>query len=268
MLKNQQVKESLTVRKSKEDFLNSIVIPSAYGSLNKKVINAIYGLNNKLIFATNFYAKMLGFDSYTKIVGKNHYEIDGEFHLPQHAKLIPTANHLRNKVIELESIIGYAEFVQYNDKFHVNTVTNYPIFYPDGSVIAVGKIARPLQMFLNPKIYLDLIEDIDCDDDDDEVFLEHSLMENLTQRQEEVLYLLMLNFSQKQIAKILKINRGSVSSHITLLCEKFKINGQSTPLLVQRAHKMGFLNHVPASLFKANIFLLSHENLPTAQTLH
>lgn len=255
-------------RNAKEEFLTSVVMPSFYGSLNKEFIAAIYGLNNKLILATNYYSRMLGFNSYIEIQGKSHHEIDKLHSLPQHARLINATNGIRDKVIEMENIITYAEFIQYDDKFHANAVTHYPMFYTDGSVVAVGKVARPLKLFLNPSTYLDISEDISGVDTEVSIPADLAITGFLTQRQEEVLFLLMQNFSQKQIAKILEINRGSVSSHITLLCEKFGINGQSTPLLIQRAYKLGFLNKIPASLFKKSIFLLSHDNLAVPQTIH
>lgn len=72
---------------------------------------------------------------------------------------------------------------------------------------------------------------------------------SLTHRESEVLYLMTQRFSQREIAKILGLSRGTVSHIITFsLTEKLGFIQQNSPQIIKKAIKLGFNHQIPATL--------------------
>ena len=76
----------------------------------------------------------------------------------------------------------------------------------------------------------------------------------LTERQNEILFLLSISFAQEEIAIILGITRGTVSSCIASLCKKIDISGQNTSGLIEKALKLNLISSIPPSLIKTRVF--------------
>lgn len=75
----------------------------------------------------------------------------------------------------------------------------------------------------------------------------------LTQRQEEIMFLLALGFSQKEIAEIYDVQRGTIIKNMGVICDKFEIKGAATDKLVNLVYEHGY-GIPPYHLLKTGIF--------------
>jgi DNA-binding CsgD family transcriptional regulator len=89
-----------------------------------------------------------------------------------------------------------------------------------------------------------------------------SLVPNLklTIREHEVLFLLLYNFSQEEIAKILQVTRSTIQKVIsTRLCEKFNLPTSNSKELIAKAHALKLYNYFPPSLLGKHLIELSKD---------
>lgn len=85
----------------------------------------------------------------------------------------------------------------------------------------------------------------------------------LTVRQEEIMFLLTIGFSQKEVADIYGVQRGTIVKSIGVICEKFEIQGASTDKLIELVYEFGY-GVPPYHLLKAGIFEIPAPFITTA----
>lgn len=85
----------------------------------------------------------------------------------------------------------------------------------------------------------------------------------LTTRQEEIMFLLAIGFSQKEIADIYAVQRGTIIKNIGVISEKLGINGASTDKLTSLVFEQGY-GKPPYHLLKTGIFPINSQFITTS----
>lgn len=211
------------------EYINNIIIPMFTGLTKKNIFNVVYALDGKIIIASDIFAKYFGFNSMEEIQGKTLLDMPTELdHLKQFRLLVERFNEIRFKVIQTGSVIAHLNFIPLQNQISNTLSYNIPIFRSDGKVVATRIITRKI----------DLVSSVAA--------MNNSLVNgeprckvkpsalNLSPRQNEILYLLTIGFSQSQVADYLGITRGTISKIISeSICPLFEIDGSNTKLLVK-----------------------------------
>ncbi len=233
--------------KEKEAFIKKVIIPSFIGAVNKDIYRIIYDVSGRIIFATNKVAQSFGFDNWLQIKGKKLFELP-----TKNKELLKEIEHIREMVIHKQQIIDYLCFAEFLTGFDVQLVSHEPYFMPDGEIIGSAITSRRFWFFnlthLINKLHKKILHIEDA-----------SIV--LSKRQEEILFLLMMKLSQREIAAFLKISRGTVAKTIAQdICPKFKISGGSTKLLVEKALSLNYPKRIPNfSFIKPQIIIINHQ---------
>lgn len=85
----------------------------------------------------------------------------------------------------------------------------------------------------------------------------------LTNRQEEIMFLLAIGFSQKEIADIYGVQRGTIIKSMSVICDKFEIPGASANKLIELVYEYGY-GLPPFALLKTGIFEIPAPFITTA----
>jgi DNA-binding CsgD family transcriptional regulator len=85
----------------------------------------------------------------------------------------------------------------------------------------------------------------------------------LSTRQEEIMFLLAIGFSQKEIAAIYGVHRGTIIKGIGVICDKFEIAGASTDKIIELVYEYGY-GIPPYHLLKTGIFEVPAPFITTA----
>jgi|GEM_PF-4631996 len=236
----------------REKFIEQIVIPFLYGSINKAVYIAVYDISGTVVFASNRYKEIVTPSPQTQIVGtplKNLWEGVG-----LNKTIMVQLENIRQWVIHNQKKSEYVLFLNKPADIPV-IITHLPIFYVDGSVIATYIIASQFQFVPSYDLLTNNQQNSTPLPTTPNKIYNHQIPP-ITERQQEVLFMLIAGIPQEQIATYLNISRGTVSSCIAGLCKKFDIVGQSSTLLAAKAAGLGFGSKVPKAFINAGIILL------------
>lgn len=75
----------------------------------------------------------------------------------------------------------------------------------------------------------------------------------LSIRQNEIIFLLAIGMSQKEIATLYQLHRGTIVKTIGVICDKFNIAGANENKLIELAYKLGY-GIPPYHLLKVGLF--------------
>lgn len=88
----------------------------------------------------------------------------------------------------------------------------------------------------------------------------YTIPEQLSEREQEILFLLASGMTQQQIAQVLNKGRGTIGVIIkNQLSTKFGIIGSNTKLLAQIAYEYGFHKKMPKSLWRPSVLIMGDE---------
>ncbi len=230
----------------KDLFIEKVLIPSFMGLVDKNIYKIVYDVSGKIIFATNKAAKSYGFDNWLQIKDKKLSQLP-----TKHEELFKEIESIREVVINKQQVIDYLYFAEFSKKFDVQLVSHAPIFMPDGEILGSIITSRKFWLF-NLKHLFNRLHKKSLIIEEDDI--------HLSNRQEEILFLIMMGFSQREIATFLKISRGTVAKIIAQdICPKFNINGSSTRLLIEKAFNLNYPKRIPNfNLIKPQIIIINH----------
>lgn len=230
----------------KDVFIEKVLIPSCIGLVDKNIYKIVYDISGKIIFATNKVAKSFGFNNWLQIKDKKLIELS-----TKNEELFKEIEHIRELVINKQQVIDYLYFAESSKSFEVQLVSHVPIFMPDGEVVGSSSTSRRFWLF-NPKYLFNRLHKKPLIIEKNDI--------HLSNRQEEILFLIMMGFSQREIAVFLKISRGTVAKIIAQdICPKFKIDGASTKLLIEKAFNLNYPKRIPNfSLIKPQVIIINH----------
>lgn len=245
----------------KDQYIQNVLVSNFQRIVKHNVHASIFDYDLKLKICTDISAQSLGFESWKDIANLSYLDcynheimtkVFGEFYSQQNRPmLISHAQRiiqLQKHAISTGTIIYFIDLLPYNNVFTSFMVTFLPIYHDSGEIVALQSVAIE-NKFFNFQDYLN----------NEGIFKLKTSSVRLTEREDEVIFLLANSITQEKIGQLLKISRSTVASCINQLCLKFDIAGSNTKLLSELATQYGYHTNVPKSLWKPNIIILDEE---------
>ncbi len=245
----------------KQQYINEVLLPNFKHILKNNVHASLFDEELKLKICTDLSARSVGFKSWQEIENTSYLDchnqdlmgkVFGKFYSEQNIPLLilhaQRIIQLQKHVFKTGTIIYFIDLLPYNNMFTSFMVTFLPIYHHSGEIIALQSIAIE-NKFFNFQDYIY----------NDGRFRPKTSTVELTQREDEVIFLLANSITQEKIGQLLKISRSTVANCINQLCLKFDIAGSNTRLLGELATQHGYHTSVPKSLWKPNIIILDEE---------
>ena len=161
---------------------------------------------------------------------------------------------VHNAVVAEKQVISYADFIPYSRSPTVELVSQVPVFNPAGEVVAVQAISIANSVFGINEYFYNWQGQIGLWQ------LNTSRPESdITEREYEVLFLLHCQLSQAEIASILMLHHGTVSTLVNRLCKKFGMTGLSIKILLAKSAEMNANKYIPKRFRSRQIMVLDSE---------
>ena len=160
-------------------------------------------------------------------------------------------------VINEKTPVQYIAFWPYQGEYKSLLVHAIPTFNQEAKVIGVEHIISGYSMW-GIQEYFSITESIQAN------FLvpmpdDFKFKVQLTDRQHEVLFLMVSGMSQRMASQILEISYGTLSRIVReSICPRFGIDDNDMVKLVARARKMGYAKYIPQSLCRPCIIVQDH----------
>lgn len=160
-------------------------------------------------------------------------------------------------VINEKTPVQYIAFWPYQGEYKSLLIHAIPAFDEKANVVAVEHIISGYSMW-GIQEYFSLTESLQAN------FLipmpdDFKFKVQLTNRQHEVLFLMVSGISQRMASQILEISYGTLSRIVReSICPRFGIEDNDIVKLVARARKMGYDKYIPQSLCRPCIIVQDH----------
>jgi hypothetical protein len=220
-----------------QEFLDSVIMSNYLGMTNKNLLLLLVDNTNKVLFATDLYAKFCGYTKGQDMKGLALSSLkcfsDEQLQVFMHRN-----RHVRKTKTSVEYLDTFANGIIWN-----TTVT--PLISPDGEYLGYECLAREIDLDIYMDIFVSLHKQFPSVAGYN---LRTKIDVSLTELQHQVLFLLIIGKSQYDIASLLNKSRNTIKSIITDgLYPKFAVEG-STETLIKRAISMGMHRSIPKSL--------------------
>lgn len=229
-----------------QQFIRDVAIPYFLGAVGKNFISVMYDLDGKIIIATDKYAKLFAYSSWSEIKGKTLSDL---YPHEDYASFIDKLSILRKKAINEKRNITHLLYLPFNNKsFEMMLGYHFPIITPQGTVVASRAIIKRINM-INASIQINNhLKSIASPKN------RNNKAYKLSARQEEILFLLTIGFPQEQAAQYLGISRGTIAKVISEeICPTFGIIGSNSKLLIREVISSNFFNNIPQRVMKPTV---------------
>ena len=250
---------------TKDRYLQEVVIPNFMVLVKQRVYSVIFDYKFEMIICTNLSAESIGRRDWQDVANisfkdhaneerargffKEHYTAEKAIFIHQYARKI---FELQNVVFEHKRVVSFVDLLPYDGHFKSYLVTYVPIFHPSGEVVALQSFAVPSRFFSHQDFLLEMLDDKKAD------FC--STVDELTTREQEIMFLLANGISQDQMAQILNTSRSTIANIIAKqLCNKFGIAGSNTKLLAKIALQCDYHQKIPHTLCRPYIIVLDED---------
>ena len=252
----------------KKNYLQRFIDANFIQLVDEKIYCTIYDFNHQIVACTNQSAQSIGYNSWQDLVGitfskfddailakhffKDAYNEKTQEIIHTHVKRI---YQIQKFVLTKHKVVSFFDLLPYNNVFKSYLITYVPIYHKSNEVLGINSFAIEAR-FLNFQEYMNTSSTTIPE-------INHSIMEKLSIREQEIMFLLANGVTQEQIAQILGISRSTVATIIAnQLCTKFGISGSSTQLLTKIAIKNGYYQNLPHSLWRPIVIILDEELAP------
>ncbi len=206
---------------SMKSHINSLVNLYYSGMQKSNMMIAVFDLTGGLIFATDKFAQLFG-----KVYFNNRLESTMYQQMEENQPhLVDKLVEIRKRVVDTKEEYQYLLNLHLHNGIHSYRVTTYPVFAPDGSVIATEIRCKVFYWFP----FNQLLKDGLCEKP--KLSSKHI---KLTSRQKQIIFYLILGYPQQTIAEMIGISRGTIAKMIAEdICPKFNLPGTSATVLVK-----------------------------------
>lgn len=247
-----------------QSFVQDILLPYFHGFSQSDVDVTLYSPDSRILAISQNTPRTLQID-WQEFIGVSLKEISPEIILricdtqPSEVDLVirQFAEIVRlNDIIVAEKVaINYIDIIPYKNFFESFLVVKFPVFDTQGNVVAIQSLATKFYFF-GMADYLSSIEKKEKFTRPQNVY-KKTVKIDLTNRQHEILFLLLCGMTQTDIATFLELKRGTISTVVNHLCQKFNIEGANTSLLLKAARKRGVSESIPPTLKQPRIIILN-----------
>lgn len=248
-----------------DNYLQDTILHYFSGFFNQNVDTALFDINGVVLATTKKSGLTIGLNL-DEIIGRSYKDVNlsiidrickMENYKPQTIlDLFKKLDKLNEIVVQEQRVINYIDILPYKNIYNASFVTHMPIFNTNtGKVVATQTIGTDFHLY-GMVNYLNKL----CEKQDLHTLSTLPLPLQLSPRQHEVLFLLLVGLSQSEISNILNITRGTVSAIITnQLSYKLGSSTSSTQELVDKAIELGLEKCIPQSLNEPRIIILDNE---------
>lgn len=252
------------ISRTKNDYLKNKIISEFNVLIDKDIYSLIINRQHQIEICTNKSAQSVGMDSWEDLVGYSFKEFENKNILAEIFKdsystlLKKEIDTYVGKLVTLQEIVfnsckvvQFIDMLPYNNQFLTYITTYAPVVSSDDEVVAIQSFS--IQSYvLRFQGHISSPNEVAKPDE----------LNNFTNRELEILFLLSNGATQDQIAQILNISRGTIAAVVSnQLCPKFKIAGANTRLLTEAAIKAGLYKHMPQSLWRPCLIVLNYDLL-------
>lgn len=225
-----------------QEYINRIVLPMFRTYASSSLETAVRGIDGELLFMTDRLARHIFNVSASVLLEANALELNEieswrKYNLG-FVKLVEGIKQTRKAVDFL--------MCDWSQAYPVAHVIATPLFLPSGEVFAYQSLHRPLSgSLVNQEIFSRHRAHFKSD----KISLENIFVPQLDSNAQEVLALLLLRYSQQEIADYFKCSRSSVAKIIhEKLCPVLDVPGYSARLVVDVAVDAGLQYLIPKKL--------------------
>ena len=237
-----------------EEFLRDVVAKSYVGIEGLGFIFAIYDLGGKIVMANKGYSRYYGFDNPSDIFGLTLPDLarnlvqktsplrtngitDNIYH-----EMIDEWEHLWQKVICTEEVVSYINVMPFIKGTLILQGYHIPVWYPYGKLIGTMTISASNNVFHDTALLRNRV----LNKAGSSLKSKKISLPELTALEYKIVLLLSLGFSQQDVAKLLRLVRGTVASIISeRISPKLGIHGSNTKMIVDMLFEIEYFNHMP-----------------------
>ena len=193
--------------------------------------------NSNVIFATDKFVQAFGDNYFTNTFNEKFINCLLE---EQTSKVVDKIREYNRLVIESKTDYQYLINIKLPNGITSYRINIYPLFSGKGEVIGLEIRAKEFCLFPLNHIIKDEINT--------NIKLSSSKIK-LTRRQKQIIFYLLLGYSQRMTAELLRISRGTVAKIIAEeICPKFNLPGTSSSMLVAEIVKYDFKYLIPSGI--------------------
>lgn len=244
--------------KGHADYLQQEYLPTFIPNVYRDFYAIVWSVDDKVIAVTQKFAQACGFAYWEDMLGlvlgaqsKLNFPLLKKFPADAIAclnEIFVAAAKLRAKVIHRRHPVVSIIIHPLSNLFDSALILHhFPIYHPNGEVIAVRTDVNRFDAIFSFKELLCCRNSADLEAPSN-IIHSNKLPLPLTNRQHEVVFLLAHGMTQNEVAKILKISRGSVARICTALSAKFALEQHSAITLVEAAREKNLHRYIPSSL--------------------
>jgi len=245
-------------------FIQQATIPFLQMLINAGENVVLHDLDNRIIFSSDNVCEFVFNLPFSKIKNKHIFEIyspaDENMHIINNVRNYTQRTRHSVTCIRTPSEIFPQIFTRPNSEhqqqFPLFSIRIFPVVDNSGDTVATFSI---YQLFNNYDLFYSIYytQQQDQRGELEEYTTKTALSDcGLSKRELEILYLLSQNLSQRTIAKVLNVTRGTITKIISeKIYIKLGITTNSSKALIQRAIELGINDNIPQSLLPNGVVL-------------
>lgn len=237
-----------------------------YGLATNSIDCVIYNLNGEVVAATDYAANLMGFTQGKELIGYSYYQTSQkeiekfckeDFLETAYDDLLNCCKEIQkiiSNVLENKKVAQYLDFSPYKKVDTGLNITLTPLFINE-ELVGIRSISNNFC----PYGINDYLSETSAPNSQN-MFITNTNIKlpfGITPQQHAILFLALRGFSQTEIAKLLKLSRGTVASIFRdSLCPKFEIPGGSMRLLLEHIKKYQLDRIFPQFLYSPQVISL------------
>mgnify|MGYP000004546711 CR=1 FL=1 len=238
-----------------QEFLLTYVVPGLLGGLGEKILFSVYDLEGKIVIASDMFCRYFGAENYKQLYGKRPDELMKEKIIKQsttsrsprdvrlYQEMFSEWDKIRRKVINTEKLVAYMNIIPFPQGTAIFEASHFPIWNTRGEVVATQILSHGNNFFFDSLLLKNKIFQNTSN--------AHKITEMPTLNDFEfrIIFLMVLGFSQSEIARLLDVSRGTIASKISeQIGHKFGINGANSKLLMKKLIDINFFQSLPFNM--------------------
>jgi DNA-binding CsgD family transcriptional regulator len=219
-------------------------------ALDDELLLSILNPEFKLLYCTRAFCNLLGLQEKKDYLGKRMEELN-----PRIQQIIVSFYKIFSYLIKLQTSIDYLILFDFIEShWEIFRAHSKAMYYPDNTLLGIKTMINKHDIFG----YHKLINAFLVEKKYTITSLNTPLPDNLTEKEKTILFLLVANFNQYEIAEILAIPRTTITRIINhSLLDKMKV--VSTKCLIEKAIQLGIGNDMPKALFQPKVIILEQD---------
>lgn len=187
-------------------YIQEVILPFLNGDKDRPISSVCYNLDGNIIFASNVFARSFGYQSNEDVIGRNILDIQPS----NDCEYILQVEKIRKLVIKKQESMFHINFLGFSYGFDSRGVLSFPLFMPNGEIVATNSISKQFNWF-NPSECFNKLMDLKTDFRPQTTEIEQKIIEVLTPKEYELLFLFSIGLTHDEVAKFMSMSRSNVT---------------------------------------------------------